>query len=106
MRDAVYVLGVGMVPFRKPGASESYDAMGAAAARDAASDAGIDYSLVRQAYVGYVYGDSTCGQAALYRDVLARLLVRLDRCRCRAQPVPDRDVRVLAPDHPIWNATA
>lgn len=67
MRGSVYVLGVGMVPFTKPGASESYDTMGANAAREAVSDAGIDYSLVRQAYAGYVYGDSTCGQAALYR---------------------------------------
>ncbi|MBN9741929.1 hypothetical protein DMP23_12550 [Amycolatopsis sp. A1MSW2902] len=30
------------------------------------ADAGVDYRQVRQAYVGYVYGDSTCGQAALY----------------------------------------
>ena len=75
MRDAVYVLGVGMVPFTKPGASESYDAMGATAARAAVSDAGIDYSLVRQAYVGYVYGDSTCGQAALYRVGMAGIPV-------------------------------
>jgi acetyl-CoA acetyltransferase len=75
MRDAVYVLGVGMVPFTKPGASESYDAMGASAARAAVSDAGIDYSLVRQAYVGYVYGDSTCGQAALYRVGMAGIPV-------------------------------
>ena len=30
------------------------------------SDAGVDYGLVEQAYVGYVFGDSTAGQAALY----------------------------------------
>ncbi|EGD56497.1 lipid-transfer protein [Gordonia neofelifaecis NRRL B-59395] len=40
--------------------------MGEQAARAALTDAGIDYSLVQQAYVGYVYGDSTSGQAALY----------------------------------------
>lgn len=62
----VVVAGVGMVPFTKPGRSESYSAMGETAARAALTDAGIDYGLVRQAYVGYVYGDSTCGQAALY----------------------------------------
>jgi acetyl-CoA acyltransferase len=28
--------------------------------------AGIDYGQAQQAYVGYVYGDSTSGQAALY----------------------------------------
>lgn len=34
--------------------------------RNALADAGVDYSSVQQAYVGYVYGDSTSGQAALY----------------------------------------
>jgi sterol carrier protein 2 len=60
------VAGVGMIPFAKPGASESYDVMGAKAARAALADAGIDYSDVQQAYAGYVYGDSTSGQRALY----------------------------------------
>ncbi len=55
-----------MVPFAKPGASENYDVMGADAARRALADAGIGYADVQQAYVGYVYGDSTCGQTALY----------------------------------------
>ncbi len=40
--------------------------MGEHAARLALADAGVEYSLVEQAYVGYVYGDSTSGQAALY----------------------------------------
>ncbi|MGQ4600639.1 thiolase C-terminal domain-containing protein [Nocardia sp. R6R-6] len=62
----VTITGVGMVPFAKPGASENYDVMGATAARQALADAGISYTDVQQAYVGYVYGDSTCGQAALY----------------------------------------
>jgi acetyl-CoA acetyltransferase len=55
-----------MIPFAKPGASETYPRMGVAAARAALKDAGIDYGLVQQAYVGYVYGDSTSGQAAVY----------------------------------------
>ena len=62
-----FVAGVGMIPFRKPGMSETFDQMGAAAARAALEDAGLDYADVRQAYVGYVYGDSTCGQKALYQ---------------------------------------
>ncbi|MGW6391637.1 lipid-transfer protein [Streptomyces sp. NPDC055103] len=66
MTTRVTVAGVGMIPFRTPRNSESYDVMGAEAARAALADAGIDYGLVQQAYVGYVYGDSTCGQAALY----------------------------------------
>jgi acetyl-CoA acetyltransferase len=55
-----------MIPFTKPGASEPYHVMGSEALRRALSDAGIDYAAVQQAYVGYVYGDSTCGQRALY----------------------------------------
>ena len=66
MTAKALVAGVGMIPFAKPGASESYDVMGATAARAALKDAGIDYADVQQAYVGYVYGDSTCGQSALY----------------------------------------
>ena len=66
MIQKVIIGGVGMVPFRKPGASESYDLMGAAAARNALRDAGVTYSAVEQAFVGYVYGDSCAGQAALY----------------------------------------
>ena len=62
----VVVAGVGMIPFTKPGASEPYDVMGAAATRAALDDAGVDYADVQQACVGYVYGDSTAGQKALY----------------------------------------
>lgn len=67
MNGKAYVTGVGMVAFRKPGKSESYDVMAAKAARTALEDAGLDYDKVQQAYAGYVYGDSTCGQRALYR---------------------------------------
>lgn len=66
MTHKVIVAGVGMIPFTKPGASEPYDVMGSQATRQALADAGLEYSKVEQAYVGYVYGDSTCGQAALY----------------------------------------
>ena len=66
MNPTTYIAGVGMIPFVKPGASEPYDQMGAAAVRLALADAGLDYAQVRQAFVGYVYGDSTCGQKALY----------------------------------------
>jgi len=66
MMQAVHVVGVGMLPFTKPGASEDYTVMGAKAARLALDDAGIAYPLVEQAYVGYVFGDSTAGQAAVY----------------------------------------
>lgn len=66
MNRKAYVPGVGMVPFKKPSEAESYDIMAATATRTALKDAGLPYELVEQAYVGYVYGDSTCGQRALY----------------------------------------
>jgi acetyl-CoA acetyltransferase len=62
----VFVAGVGMIPFTKPGAGDPYDVMGANAARAALADARIEYTDVQQAYAGYVYGDSTSGQKALY----------------------------------------
>jgi acetyl-CoA acetyltransferase len=62
----VVVAGVGMIPFTKPGKSENYAQMGEKAARLALADAHVAYDGIQQAFVGYVYGDSTCGQAALY----------------------------------------
>ena len=67
MTRKVIVAGVGMIPFAKPGASETYDVMGATASAAALADAGIGYGDVQQAYAGYVYGDSTAGQKMLYR---------------------------------------
>ncbi|WP_405492509.1 lipid-transfer protein [Nocardia sp. NBC_00511] len=66
MSRRTLVAGVGMIPFTTPSRTEPYDVMATAAARKALADAGIDYSKVQQAYAGYVYGDSTSGQAALY----------------------------------------
>jgi acetyl-CoA acetyltransferase len=66
MTEKIVVAGVGMIPFRKPGDHPPYFEMGAEAARLALADAGIGYADVQQACVGYVYGDSTSGQRALY----------------------------------------
>jgi sterol carrier protein 2 len=66
MSDKIVVAGVGMIPFRKPGDHPPYYEMGAEAARLALADAGVEYSAVQQGFVGYVYGDSTAGQRALY----------------------------------------
>lgn len=66
MNRKVWVAGVGMIPFSKPGASEPYSVMGMRAARVALQDAGVPYDAVQQAYAGYVYGDSTSGQAVVY----------------------------------------
>ena len=66
MSQDVYVVGVGMIPFTKPGANEPYPLMAAGALRAALADGGVAYADVQQAYVGYVYGDSTAGQRAVY----------------------------------------
>jgi acetyl-CoA acetyltransferase len=66
LSNNVVVAGVGMAPFSKPGASEPYYTMASKAIRAALSNAGLDYDKVQQAYAGYVYGDSTCGQRGLY----------------------------------------
>ena len=66
MTHKINVIGVGMVPFAKPGKSEEYYVMAAKAARAALSDAGVAFDEVEQAYAGYVFGDSTCGQRAIY----------------------------------------
>src|SRR5271169_1385634 len=66
MSTDVRVAGVGMIPFAKPGKSAIYSEMSEQAARAALADAGVDYTQIQQAYVGYVYGDSTSGQSALY----------------------------------------
>lgn len=71
----VHVVGVGMIPFTKPGTSEPYNVMGARAVKLALEDARLDYHLVDQAYVGYVYGDSTAGQAAVYQVGLSGIPV-------------------------------
>jgi len=58
--------GVGMVRFSKPGAQEPYPVMASAAIRGALEDAGLGLEDVAQAYAGYCYGATTCGQRALY----------------------------------------
>lgn len=63
----VRVAGVGMIPFTKPGQNEDWDIMAERAVRLALADAGLEYSQIRRAFAGYVYGDSTLGQSALYR---------------------------------------
>ena len=67
MSSKVVVSGVGMIPFTKAGTGAPYDQMGAEAGRMALADAGISYDDIEQAYAGYVYGDSTSGQKALYQ---------------------------------------
>ena len=67
MSHEVFVSGVGMIPFVKPGTSGTYQEMGEQAVRLALEDSGASYDQVQQVYAGYVYGDSTCGQETVYR---------------------------------------
>ncbi|WP_410583055.1 lipid-transfer protein [Amycolatopsis sp. lyj-108] len=66
--NKVYVVGVGMTKFEKPGRREDWDypQMAKESGTKALADAGISFDEVRQAYVGYVYGESTSGQRAVY----------------------------------------
>ena len=67
MGRKVYVVGVGMTKFEKPGSKEwDYPDMAKEAGTRALQDAGIAYDLVEQAVVGYCYGESTSGQRAVY----------------------------------------
>lgn len=66
MAGKTIIAGVGMTPFSTPKAGIPYTQLGVQAAQDALRDAGVDYRSVQQAYVGWVYGDSTAGQAVLY----------------------------------------
>ncbi len=68
MSRKVYVIGVGMTKFEKPGSKAwDYPDMAKEAGTKALDDAGIPYEAVEQAVVGYVYGESTCGQRAVYQ---------------------------------------
>lgn len=63
----VFVVGVGMTKFEKPGSKDwDYPDMAKEAVTKALADAGLPYTAIEQACVGYVYGDSTCGERALY----------------------------------------
>ena len=64
--NKVFVAGVDMVKFAKPGQQKSYREMASSAIRGAVAEAGIDPSLIEQAYGSYIYGDSTCAQHAVY----------------------------------------
>jgi sterol carrier protein 2 len=60
------VAGVDMVKFAKPGQQKPYREMASSAILGAIAEAGIESSLIEQAYGGYIYGDSTCAQHAVY----------------------------------------
>ncbi|GAA5994111.1 uncharacterized protein JCM10292_001878 [Rhodotorula paludigena] len=61
-----YIVGVGQTAFEKPRNRVDYPELAVEAATKALLDAGVTYDDIEQAFAGYVYGDSTCGQRALY----------------------------------------
>ncbi len=65
--NKTYVVGVGMTKFDKPGIKEGdYPDWAKEAGSKALADAGVPYESIEQVYAGYVYGDSSCGQRAVY----------------------------------------
>ena len=73
----VFVIGVGMTKFVKPGnpGNPDYPEMARQAGLRALHDSGIDYKFVEQATCSYVYGDSCSGQRALYEIGLSGIPV-------------------------------
>jgi acetyl-CoA acyltransferase len=67
MSNRTYVVGVGMTKFEKPGSLDwDYPDMARESGTKALEDAGLPYDKIEQAVVGYVYGESTSGQRAVY----------------------------------------
>ena len=50
MKKNIYVCGVGMIPFTKPGLSMSYPIMGEEACKLALKDANLSYDKIDQVY--------------------------------------------------------
>ncbi|KAM9692599.1 sterol carrier protein 2 [Dama dama] len=71
LRNRVFVVGVGMTKFTKPGVENArdYPDLAKEAGQKALADAQIPYSAVEQACIGYVYGDSASGQRAIYHGL-------------------------------------
>lgn len=67
MSKKVYVVGVGMTKFLKPSADNpDYPELAKTAINRALLDSGASFKQVEAAVVGYVYGDSTCGNRYFY----------------------------------------
>ncbi len=65
--NRVFVIGVGMTKFEKPGSREwDYPDMAREAGTGALKDAGISFEDLEEAFAGYVFGDSCAGERAVY----------------------------------------
>lgn len=67
-RRKVFVVGVGMTKFEKPGSRPNFDYpdMVREAVTAALNDAKLKYDNIQQAAIGYMYGETCSGQRALY----------------------------------------
>jgi acetyl-CoA acyltransferase len=67
-KNRVFVVGVGMTKFEKPGSRPDWDYpdMAKESGTKALEDAGISFDLIDEAHVGFMYGESTSGQRAVY----------------------------------------
>lgn len=87
MRYRTYVTGVGMTKFNKPGTKEGdYPDWAKQAGERALADAGVPLTAIEQAFAGYVYGDSSYGQRAIYELGLTGIPVMTSTTTAR----PDR----------------
>jgi len=73
MSKKVYVIGVGMTKFEKPGRRKNEDGsdwdypdMAREAGTKALADAGVDFQQIQQAYASFCYGESCSGHRAVY----------------------------------------
>ena len=67
MGNKTFVIGVGMTKFEKPATRDwDYPDMGREAIKKALDDASVGYESIRQVAAGYCYGDTTCGERAVY----------------------------------------
>src|ERR1700675_4404291 len=65
--NKVFVIGVGITKFEKPFSRDwDYPDMAREAGQMALRDAGLTYDSIQQVCAGYVFGDSTSGQNAVY----------------------------------------
>lgn len=65
--NRVFVVGNGMTKFYRPGKHDKdYPDLAKQAIQRALRDANVTFDKVEQAFAGYVYGDSACGQRAIY----------------------------------------
>lgn len=63
MTNRVFVVGVGMTKFLKPSDNNpDYPIMAKSAVTRALADSNLSYKAIEACMVGYVYGDSACGQ--------------------------------------------